>query len=152
MIALAMMTSGGQWLSPDADQKWLARWSAHRGISHWWGWPAAAFMLGALAGMGSGPPAGAVQVMLLGVGAGWGSHIVGDFLFGRPHRSTSGRLIRGAGVPLWLGRGHCGVLGPRTGLSSSGPTAALFTILVSPGLTLWWVASWRVGHLIWPGT
>jgi LexA-binding, inner membrane-associated putative hydrolase len=75
--AVIATASAAGWTSPDADQSWL-RWSpgGHRGLTHWWGLPAAL----ALATLAFVPPeaAWAVWALLLG----WSSHLVGDFIFG----------------------------------------------------------------------
>ena len=41
--AVIATASAAGWTSPDADQSWLA-WvpGGHRGLTHWWGLPAAA--------------------------------------------------------------------------------------------------------------
>ena len=81
---IATATSAG-WTSPDADQSWLS-WApgGHRGFTHWWGLPA----LLAVGTMVFIPPeaAWALWALLLG----WGSHLVGDFIFGE----------RPAGIPM----------------------------------------------------
>ena len=83
--AVIATASSAGWTSPDADQSWL-RWApgGHRGFTHWWGLPAL-LAVGTLVFI---PPeaAWAVWALLLG----WGSHLVGDFIFGE----------RPAGIPM----------------------------------------------------
>jgi membrane-bound metal-dependent hydrolase YbcI (DUF457 family) len=83
--AVIATASSAGWTSPDADQSWL-RWApgGHRGLTHWWGLPAL-LAVGTLVFI---PPeaAWAVWALLLG----WGSHLVGDFVFGE----------RPAGIPM----------------------------------------------------
>jgi LexA-binding, inner membrane-associated putative hydrolase len=73
---IATATSAG-WTSPDADQSWL-EWvpGGHRGLTHWWGLPA----LLAVATIVFVPPEAAWVLWALLLG--WGSHLVGDFIFG----------------------------------------------------------------------
>lgn len=94
--AIAALSSWG----PDVDQ--LSPWRAidkplpderlgyggplkHRGISHWWFWPALAAYLAYGADMGD--VGWVVWALILG----WSSHLAGDFLFGRG---------RDAGIPI----------------------------------------------------
>lgn len=87
---------------PDVDQRrwWrtLDRWVPdewlgwggplqHRGITHWWGIPAA----GALAVMAFTPGLWVAWAIL----AGWASHLALDFIFGK-----ASPFGRGAGIPL----------------------------------------------------
>jgi len=75
--AVIATASAAGWTSPDADQSWLRRApGGHRGLTHWWGIPAMA----AVATLVLVPPevAWALWALLLG----WGSHLVGDFVFG----------------------------------------------------------------------
>jgi membrane-bound metal-dependent hydrolase YbcI (DUF457 family) len=116
---VAMVTSAGR-LSPDVDQYgwWqtadrmlpdeaLGRGGPmqHRGITHWWGWPAlvtAAWVLG-FSGM---PESGGWLWLALGAaGAGWWSHLVGDLVFGQ----AGGFPPRGPGIPLMPWWAHVGV-------------------------------------------
>lgn len=128
--SLATLTAGGR-LSPDIDQHGLYRLllprplEGHRRLSHWWGWPALAGLLLALAVWTAGTaawwwlPAAALVT-------GWASHIAVDFVFGASSR------YRGAGVPMSPTGGHRGV-----GLHSDGLIAQLCTRLVFPGLIGW---------------
>lgn len=104
--AVIATASAAGWTSPDADQSWLA-WvpGGHRGLTHWWGLPAAA----ALATLLFVPPEAAWAVWALLVG--WTSHLVGDFLFGErppgiplaPWWAYSGiRLDSGGGIERGL--------------------------------------------------
>jgi len=107
---LATLTASGS-TSPVLDQhklwyllvrvlpdEWLGRNGPlqHRGVSHWWGVPAS---LGVLAWSTVPPRYLWLAAALL---AGWTSHLVGDWLFGRPGQG------RGAGIPFapwWNHRG-----------------------------------------------
>jgi len=105
---LATITASGR-LSPDVDQyglwRRLDRWLPdellgaggplqHRGVSHWWGWPAAAAVyLSAHAGPWW------VWMLL----AGWVSHLFADAVFGK--RAWG----RGPGIPLFPWWFHVGV-------------------------------------------
>lgn len=107
---LATLTAGGR-TSPDVDQHWIwttaDRWlpdewlgnngpMQHRGVAHWWGLPAG---IGALAW--STMPGHLVWIVYALL-AGWGSHLVGDYLFGRAGGG------RGPGIPFapwWNHRG-----------------------------------------------
>lgn len=88
---LATATSAGR-LSPDVDQRpgWRRTDKAvpdealgaggpmqHRGITHWWFWPALAWWsLGQV-------PTGVVGWIPQALVIGWASHLLGDFLFGK---------------------------------------------------------------------
>lgn len=107
---LATLTAGGR-LSPDVDQHWgwtlvdrlvPDEWLGnngplqHRGLAHWWGLPLVGFTA-----TWSMPPTAWVWV-LHALLTGWTSHLVGDYLFGRPGAG------RGAGIPFapwWSHRG-----------------------------------------------
>lgn len=107
---LATLTAGGR-TSPDIDQDWLwhladrllpDEWLGnhgplqHRGIAHWWGLPAAA------AGIAWTMVPGRYLWLAWALIVGWASHLVGDYLFGRPGQG------RGAGIPFapwWHHRG-----------------------------------------------
>jgi hypothetical protein len=140
VVAVAGATAGG-WLSPDADQGWMA-WApgGHRGLTHWPGIPAAVLALGL------GAPWPLVQALLLGVAAGWGSHDLADFAFGRP----APRQGREAGIPWLLWWGHAGLLGRRHGLRSDGTPSRVFSAVVVPALIAWEAASWWHGALLLP--
>ncbi len=81
---IATASSAG-WTSPDSDQSWLS-WvpGGHRGLTHWWGIPAAV----AAATLTFVPPSGAWAIWALLLG--WTSHLLGDFIFGE----------RPPGIPL----------------------------------------------------
>jgi len=107
---LATLTASGP-TSPDLDQhrlwhlldrllpdEWLGRNGPlqHRGLAHWWGLPASA---GALAWSSLPNRYVWLAYALL---AGWASHLVGDWFFGRPGQG------RGPGIPFapwWNHRG-----------------------------------------------
>ena len=86
LVAIAASASSHGWSSPDVDQTkpWtmLARilpagWLAHRtGLSHWWGWPALAWLLLL--------PRAPEDVHMLAAALliGWSSHILADAIFG----------------------------------------------------------------------
>lgn len=126
---VAALSCSGRVASPDADQGWL--WQLidrllpdeqilddngpmqHRGITHWWAWPALAYLLALLPLHVTIVAAGreltlATAPVLAGLAVGWGSHVLGDFLVGAQGHG------RGAGVPLgpwwwWVGTGaKCG--------------------------------------------
>lgn len=107
---IATLTSGG-FTSPDIDQHWAwtrldkllpDEWLGnngpmqHRGLAHWWGLPlTAAWLAWSLL-----PPH--IVWVAFAMLAGWTSHLVGDYLFGRPGAG------RGAGIPFapwWNHRG-----------------------------------------------
>ena len=113
---LASITSDGP-LSPDADQ--FRGWRRvddvvpdellgnggpmrHRGLTHWWGLPL-------LAAVGVQMIPQSVHWIAWALLAGWTSHLVGDFVHGRPGWG------RGAGIPLAPWWAHVGV-----GLKSGG--------------------------------
>jgi hypothetical protein len=152
--AVAVATSSGRALSPDADQGWL--WHLidrvlpdeailndngpmqHRGITHWWLWPVLAWLLSlapldvTIAGAGQ-PVTLSASPALAGVALGWGSHVLADFLVGARGNG------RGPGVPLapwwwWVG----------TGAKCDGVTEWAVTLTAVPAAG-WWV----LGH---PGT
>ena len=149
MAAGAVPMSGGRW-SPDIDQfkdpwkKWDRRIPdelllfggplKHRGISHFWGIPAALTYLLWLA-CGRLPLAGAVLLLVLAwpLLAGWWSHLISDFFVGaryaggkRPEADDPAGAWdrksmldaddhpRGPGIPLFPWWGHVG-LGWRVG-------------------------------------
>ena len=136
---LAGVTAAGP-LSPDVDQyrPWrrLDRWVPdewlgaggplqHRGLTHWWGLPAAACVA---------PPLlpDAVQWIAWCLILGWVTHLFGDLVFGKADRWSR----RGAGIPFWPWWGHVGL-----GLNTGGALEALVAGLVLPGALLWqgWV-------------
>ena len=112
-VTVAIATSGGV-LSPDVDNRsaWRATigrtWSGfgHRRITHWWGIPAGAAAALTVLDVAPVPAAAAWGAVI-----GWGSHIAGDFLFGRA------AIGRGPGVPLLPTRWHVGA-----GLKADGAT------------------------------
>jgi hypothetical protein len=125
---VAVLASWG----PDVDQ--LSPWRAidkplpdeklghggpmkHRGISHWWFWPALAAYVAHGSDMGD---AGWVIWALI---LGWGSHLLGDFIFGQG---------RDAGIPIMPWWMHVGL-----GFKSGG---FVERVLVPPGAiaALWW--------------
>lgn len=133
MTALVATSTAHGWSSPDMDQTgpWqaLARLSgplgpmlAHRRLTHWWALPVAVWWL-----IGVYVPAGAAwpAYALL---AGWVSHLVGDFVFGK--------------LPLLPWGGPKVGLGFKTGgWLENGPARALiilalgFVLIRTPGLT-----------------
>lgn len=107
-VAAATATAGSK-LSPDVDNQ--SRWKAldrflpdellgnggpmqHRGIAHWWGIPAA-LTVAILAGL---VPTVVVPVAW-GAVTGWGSHIAGDFVFGKANPRFG--LKKGVPLALW---------------------------------------------------
>jgi len=83
VVLAAVVTSGGT-LSPDVDQ--TRAWRritggsgacAHRNVTHWWAWPVGLLVLsGRLDDVH-------LSALALGASVGWGSHLLGDALFGR---------------------------------------------------------------------
>jgi LexA-binding, inner membrane-associated putative hydrolase len=63
--------------SPDGDQSWLAWLGRHRGVTHWWGWPALLATFAPLAGPGGWP----LYSLAVGVAVG---HLLGDLVWGEP--------------------------------------------------------------------
>lgn len=145
MVVAAAVTGGGV-LSPDMDLRW-ARVDGivpdevlggggplgHRQVTHWVGWPA---LLAAW--LTYGPPLPSVPSWILwGVVAGWGSHLVGDAMFG------AAGYGHGKGVPLvfwWVRFGTgipCGSLPARVVSYGVLPVALAW-------LTLTLVAGWPV--------
>lgn len=131
VVAVAAVVAGGP-LSPDIDQYWHlpGKPFRHRMITHWWG-----TVLAALGLLWLALPGWAVAA----VGAGWISHLLGDFCFGR----AAPRAGRGAGVPLLPWWGHVGLLGSRGGLRSDGMVATAVEWIVIP-LALFLVAAVRI--------
>lgn len=127
---LAVASSSGRLLSPDADQGWLwhliDRWvpdekllgdngpMQHRGITHFWLWTVLALATAYLVpttitiGINAHMASFSAAPVLAGFGVGWGSHLLGDFLVGAAGQG------RTAGIPLgpwhcWIGTGaKCG--------------------------------------------
>jgi hypothetical protein len=109
----------------------------HRGLMHWWGLPAAialALSLGA-----STDPNRLVTVLMVCAWAavtGWGSHVVGDFVFGQRGRGVP------RGVPLAPWGVHVGL-----GFDATGGLAAV-TARLAPLAALIWcavtVTGWRL--------
>ena len=140
------MTAAGP-LSPDLDQ--YGPWRAadrvlpdeglghggpmrHRGITPWWGIPAALAPMTLLA------PADWRWVMWALL-AGWVSHLLGDLAFGRASRG------RGPGIPVAPWWGHVGL-----GLDCGGAVEAAVRALVLP-VALGWLGLAVVGHGDAPG-
>lgn len=145
----AVSSSSGRLLSPDADQGWLWHlidsWlpdeailsdngpMQHRGITHWFAWPAlvllAAYHLPLILtiGVNGQHTVFSAAPILAGLGVGWGSHILGDFLVGAAGQG------RAAGVPLgpwwwWIGTGaKCGGITEWTVTGLTGPIALYLT-------------------------
>lgn len=63
--------------SPDGDQSWLAWTGRHRGVTHWWGWPA---LLAAFTPL-TGPEGWPLYSIAVGVFVG---HLVLDAMWGKP--------------------------------------------------------------------
>jgi hypothetical protein len=78
-------------LSPDVDQ-YIDRLH-HRGVTHFWLWPLLVCIVGWGIERGAWVGGELVQpyltLALLAVAVGWGSHLAGDFIFGK------------TGIPLW---------------------------------------------------
>jgi hypothetical protein len=144
--ALAAVTAAGA-LSPDLDQRgpWRAADGVlpdealgaggpmrHRGLTHWWGLPAVA-----AAAMQAAPAAW--QWAAWALLAGWASHLVGDFVFGKASRG------RGPGVPLMPWWGHVGL-----GLDCGGPAEGATRAVALP-LALGWLGLAAAGHGDAPG-
>lgn len=131
--AVAVVTSAGQ-LSPDADQfRWWRRIDQvvpdealghagplqHRGITHWWVFPAlltACWVVQPARGGWVWMAAGALL-------AGWWSHLLGDMVFGRADRWSG----RGPGIPLMPWWGHFGA-----GLRCGGAVEVVVGLLLVP--------------------
>lgn len=133
-VAAATATAGG-WLSPDVDNqpawKTIDRFlpdellgnggpMQHRGLAHWWGIAAA---LAVAVHLGQVPPA-AVPVAL-GAVTGWGSHILGDLVFGK----ANPRYGLKKGVPLLPWGWHIGL-----GLKADGWVEHLANALLLPAV------------------
>lgn len=133
-VATATATAGGK-LSPDVDnQPWwktLDRWlpdellgnggpMQHRGLAHWWGIPAA-LAVAVLVGL---VPAVAVPAAW-GAVTGWGSHILGDLVFGK----ANPRFGLKKGVPLLPWGWHVGL-----GLKADGWTEHTTNALLLPAI------------------
>lgn len=131
-VAVATATAGGP-LSCDLDNKgwwkrmdrwipdeWLGKGGPfkHRGLLHWWALPAA---LAWATSAGHVPPA--VAPAALGLAAGWGSHILGDLVFGKANR----RVGLGRGVPFFPWWGYVGL-----GLKADGWTEHTVNALLLP--------------------
>jgi hypothetical protein len=102
----------------------------HRGLTHWWVLPAAAWM----AAVSAAPAAWGVFAAL----AGWISHLAGDLLFGEADRYGH----RGPGIPLGPWFGYVGL-----GLKSGGLSEAVLAPLISIAATGWAVLTLTGG---WP--
>jgi hypothetical protein len=142
---IASVFAAGRWLSPDVDlnpawrvaddlipdelldRRRIRGWSPgkggplqHRGITHWWGIPAAAAGLLVAAYTAWSPwwwwlPAAVI--------AGWVSHLAGDFCWGMAHPASG----RGGGIPFAPWWGHRGLE-----WDVDGPWEHLATRLVMP--------------------
>jgi LexA-binding, inner membrane-associated putative hydrolase len=132
---LAGITAAGP-TSPDVDQykAWrrLDRWIPdellgaggplqHRGLSHWWGLPAAAALTITLL-------PGPMQWMGWCLVVGWVSHLFGDLAFGRADPWSG----RGPGIPVWPWWGHMGV-----GLDTGGWLEGFTAAIVLPAALAW---------------
>lgn len=140
--ALAVVTASGP-SSPDIDQYrgWRRVDTAlpdealgaggplqHRGITHWWAWPALAWL--ALERV----PTGAVGWIPAALLVGWISHLIGDLVFGRNR-----------GIPLAPWWWHIGV-----GLDSGGTLEACARWTVLPAAVVWLAAVAAGAPLSWP--
>lgn len=92
----------------------------HRGLTHWWVLPAAAWIAAQRLEPGAW--------WLLALVVGWASHLVGDLVFGQADRYCH----RGPGVPLGPWFWHVGV-----GLKSGGPGESLIAPLVAVLAVAW---------------
>ncbi|NLT53619.1 MAG: hypothetical protein GXX79_03410 [Actinomycetales bacterium] len=132
---IGLAVSGGR-LSPDMDQ--FRGWRLadrvlpdealgqggpmrHRGLTHWWGLP-----ILVAATVPVVPPG--YRWLVLALLAGWCSHLLGDFLFGR----ADARSGRGPGIPLAPWWGHVGL-----GLDTGGGLESLVRSVVLPAAVLW---------------
>jgi len=148
-VAVAVLTSAGG-TSPDVDQSWAWRRTGrvlparafghggpmrHRGLSHWWGLPAGAALWLAAAAPGWYWVAAAALV-------GWGSHLLGDLVFGR----HDVRSARGPGIPLAPWWGHVGL-----GLDVGGTLERLVMQRLALPLALAWLTLDHLGlaHPLW---
>lgn len=108
VVVLSTVVAGGH-MSPDMDQRkwwrildkvlpdeWLGNGGPlqHRGITHWWGL--------VLAGLVVATFTVGFPWWVIGLTAGWGSHLLGDAVYGA--RSPG----RGPGIPLGPWWGHHG--------------------------------------------
>lgn len=138
--AIATVTAAG-FTSPDIDQQGGWRLAdavlpdevaghggplRHRGLAHWWGLPVLAGFLA----VRTVPPqwqwlAGAALI-------GWGSHLVGDFFFGK----ASPYQGRGPGIPIAPWWWHVGL-----GLDTGGRLEAVVRWLGLPAMLTWQVVS-----------
>ncbi len=107
----------------------------HRGLSHWWGLPAAAALWLATAAPGWSWVAAAALV-------GWASHLLGDFCFGQ----HDVRSARGPGIPLAPWWGHVGL-----GLDVGGAVERVVVQRLALPLTLAWLTLDQLGlaHPLW---
>jgi hypothetical protein len=139
--AVSVVVAGLASWGPDVDQ--LRPWKAgrrvahdrllghggpgkHRGLTHWWVWPALA------AGAAFTADLGDVGWVIWALILGWGSHLIGDFAFG----------IRPAGIPLAPWWSYVGL-----GLDSGGKLERLVVVPGLAALVLWWVALSYMGVL-----
>jgi hypothetical protein len=139
-MVVAAATAAGS-TSPDLDQKWA--WHAaddvlpdevlghggpmrHRGLAHWWGLPAVAAILL--------PPLVPISLRWAVWAAimGWSSHLIGDFLFGKPAVMQG----RGPGIPLAPWWGHVGI-----GMDTGGRLERITQLALLPALFLWQIWS-----------
>jgi len=133
-VVLASAVAGGRF-SPDLDQSWIWRKvdkvtpdeslghggpMRHRGLTHWWGLPAV--LVGVLPLLPEES-----RWLMMSLLAGWCSHLVGDFVFGK--RAGRGR---GPGIPLAPWWGHVGV-----GLDAGGTAEAATRSFVLPAVLCW---------------
>jgi hypothetical protein len=137
LAATTVVTAGGP-LSPDLDQQAWWRMAdrvlpdealghggpmRHRGITHWWGLPAAlAYALSA------SPAHSWAWWAAAGVALGWASHLLGDFVVGAKSRH------RDAGIPLAPWWWHVGLGAPCGGVVEQAAGVAL------PAVAVWQAA------------
>jgi hypothetical protein len=137
---IATTTSSGRF-SPDGDQSWWPKVTGfaptwvhrHRGLLHWWGIPVgAALIVPALSPL--------VHWAAVALIAGWASHLVGDFFFGKAARD------HGPGIPLAPWGCYAGVGWKTDGILESGRrigplripslTRAVLTVALAAVLTV----------------
>lgn len=112
----------------------------HRGLTHWWGVPAA--LAAALPVTGLPVAGGDASWVAWALLAGWSSHLAGDFVFGK----ACPRQGRGPGIPLAPWWAHHGV-----GLDTGGAVEAVTRWCVLVPALVWvagvgagWATAWPV--------